>query len=239
MPGGVFPAAQATRGSIPARAGEPRRDFDQWTASSPHWVYPRACGGTVVFARLNICKRGLSPRVRGNRATVSRSIPARAGEPKKYTTVIPARAGEPILVRLHHGPYQVYPRACGGTSPLPTTHPIDTVYPRACGGTCVIYIDGGPSEGLSPRVRGNRVTPVRITQDRNGLSPRVRGNLVMIAEGVFLPRSIPARAGEPPAPSPAGSTRGLSPRVRGNPWTLNDNRSGPGSIPARAGEPIN
>ena len=52
--------------------------------------------------------RGLSPRVRGNllmvhaRSSKPRSIPACAGEPKKY------------LKQRHY--VRVYPRVCGGTS---------------------------------------------------------------------------------------------------------------------------
>ena len=111
------------------------------------------------------------------------------------------------------------------------------VYPRACGGTGVMLISSTPQYGLSPRVRGNRC---------HWAHPP-RG-----------PRSIPARAGEPPRslcgiakwavyPRACGGTEGsvlvqeegdgLSPRVRGN-------RTAPGitgrrwrSIPARAGEP--
>ena len=70
------------------------------------------------------------------------------------------------------------------------------VYPRVCGGT-----EWGPlltfrSCGLSPRVRGNRLTNV---------PPFARG------------RSIPACAGEPMPPMlPPMPLAGLSPRVRGN-----------------------
>ena len=69
---------------------------------------------------------------------------------------IPARAGEPSVSSGHRPKGRVYPRACGGTTG--DDHP------------------PVPTEGLSPRVRGNR---------RNG-------------EGlVGIPGSIPARAGEP------------------------------------------
>ena len=50
-------------GSIPACAGEPygRRLFLCCCR-----VYPRVCGGTFGFRRLNLALQGLSPRVRGN-----------------------------------------------------------------------------------------------------------------------------------------------------------------------------
>ena len=74
------------RRSIPARAGEPR------TGAFPRLrvqVYPRASGGTAIGLSTPTRVRGLSPRERGNqdctrhRSILSRSIPARAGEPLK------------------------------------------------------------------------------------------------------------------------------------------------------------
>ena len=50
-------------------------------------VYPRVCGGTSEFWRINVLDIGLSPRVRGNQPEqpeillLPRSIPACAGEP--------------------------------------------------------------------------------------------------------------------------------------------------------------
>ena len=94
----------ALAGSIPARAGEPRRDVAGQRALM---VYPRACGGTVYPLLLAVGMGGLSPRVRGNRAGC-------AGIRRRWGS-IPARAGEPSsrLFLDRHG--QVYPRACGGT----------------------------------------------------------------------------------------------------------------------------
>ena len=95
---------QRRQGSIPARAGEPCCMEAVGIAS---WVYPRACGGTVIVRSNQSHVRGLSPRVRGNPTEdvylgVSRgSIPARAGEP-----------WPPTPRACLHG---VYPRACGGT----------------------------------------------------------------------------------------------------------------------------
>ncbi len=112
-----------------------------------------------------------------------------------------------------------------------------TVYPRACGGTCINAKNAGGHWGLSPRVRGNPLTPVSAD---------------------VTERSIPARAGEPSSdarsvaisevyPRACGGTGftdagetgldGLSPRVRGNPLEHILGLSEVGSIPARAGEP--
>ena len=91
-----------------------------------------------------------------------------------------------------------------------------------------------------------------------GLSPRVRGNPLIVGVGLDIPRSIPACAGEPPAPAPlqsrlpvyprvCGGTAvrrrhrhlvvGLSPRVRGNRAGSGCGGCRKGSIPACAGEP--
>ena len=194
------------KGSIPARAGEPRRDLRLAGVRS---VYPRACGGTATATTPATWLTGLSPRVRGNRCLNQRvvaaagSIPARAGEPR--------RAVAAIVIR------RVYPRACGGTmkdrltiapccglSPrvrgnlpvwahvchvtgsiparagepwlIPASNTAWTVYPRACGGTSQCIDEGLAQCGLSPRVRGNPP-----------------GN----AQARTVARSIPARAGEP------------------------------------------
>ena len=72
------------KGSIPARAGEPRV---RGAGPVRPGVYPRACGGTRLGGGTPISAACLSPRVRGNLLVVlkaepvSLSIPARAGEP--------------------------------------------------------------------------------------------------------------------------------------------------------------
>ncbi len=72
------------QGSIPARAGEPVRQFLE--TGDPR-VYPRACGGAIRRTASSSIAGGLSPRVRGSRVQVTPiavgggSIPARAGEP--------------------------------------------------------------------------------------------------------------------------------------------------------------
>ena len=112
------------------------------------------------------------------------------------------------------------------------------VYPRVCGGTPVLPDIAIVGEGLSPRVRGNRLSWCACNP----------------AAG-----SIPACAGEPPAivrirnrksvyPRVCGGTlaftsavsacAGLSPRVRGNRGERPGVGFVPGSIPACAGEPV-
>ena len=112
-------------------------------------VYPRVCGGTIWYLTRRRWATGLSPRVRGNHQAPSAA-------PTAYRS-IPACAGEPRGWN------------CGC--------PSSKVYPRVCGGTAIETREVSPTEGLSPRVRGN--------PDGIGRSPGAVG-------------SIPACAGEPP-----------------------------------------
>ena len=92
-------------GSIPAHAGEP---FGSRRGTSPARVYPRACGGTRPICPALPASKGLSPRMRGNRSSIS-SRSACSGS-------IPAHAGEPTRRRSAGSSPRVYPRACGGTT---------------------------------------------------------------------------------------------------------------------------
>ena len=75
---------RASRGSIPANAGEP--PF-QLPVDVQEGVYPRERGGTTTLPVVIVAIYGLSPRTRGNltpptsRGVLTRSIPANAGEP--------------------------------------------------------------------------------------------------------------------------------------------------------------
>ena len=200
--------------------------------------------------RRHLWPMGLSPRVRGNRnprqhhRPSAGSIPARAGEPERRSTVID-------LFR---------------------------VYPRACGGTYSIRRGRHGNAGLSPRVRGNRIMPLRDgTKERSiparagepalragevgdprvypracggtrpgpavfallyGLSPRVRGNPQRGAAAIVVSPVYPRACGGTFLVLCVGhDLRGLSPRVRGNQLRQQERRARQRSIPARAGEP--
>ena len=79
-----FPVARRI-GSIPACAGEP---VSSRSSGAQGTVYPRVCGGTLTDITRGGRSMGLSPRVRGNRCwarcrpSLTRSIPACAGEPR-------------------------------------------------------------------------------------------------------------------------------------------------------------
>ena len=129
-------------------------------------VYPRVCGGTTSPRPNTRPAMGLSPRVRGNR-----HCQIRAGT---GTGSIPACAGEPSTHLESTRWYWVYPRVCGGT-------------------------DGASyREGY-----------------RQGLSPRVRGNRIIGLVNLARDRSIPACAGEPSPGRPDWQTPPVYPRVCG------------------------
>ena len=92
-------------------------------------VYPRVCGGTPARKARSRVSTGLSPRMRGN--------PPTKASGQMLIRSIPAYAGEP---------------ADQGIRP-----DADKVYPRVCGGTKSRQGKGKECEGLSPRMRGNRL----------------------------------------------------------------------------------
>ena len=233
--------------SIPACAGEP--SYLRYVVIM-YKVYPRVCGGTDIMLTITTKYGGLSPRVRGNPAlacaceTVSRSIPACAGEPD-YESV------ETVSVK-------VYPRVCGGTRLRESKERrCDGLSPRVRGnlikgkplvlwGRSIPACAGEPLQSrkskrhvaVYPRVCGGTRPVFSPFVYQYGLSPRVRGNRYAIPHCRLPIRSIPACAGEPGPtlttasldkvyPRVCGGTpgtvrfcqqrQGLSPRVRGNP----------------------
>ena len=255
------------RRSIPAGAGEPKESHS-WKELDR--VYPRGCGGTRVTLRMTVIIPGLSPRVRGNRlsqksnGSVTRSIPAGAGEPGVRGTALRRCV--------------VYPRGCGGTQAIAKQLQIvEGLSPRVRGNRCPPCVEIGiggsiPAGAGEPRWRNPSTRKLRVyprgcggtpflrrcLHPCRGLSPRVRGNQAYDRVGPYSRGSIPAGAGEPlprkettcfsPVyPRGCGGTRqtkagqtpfwGLSPRVRGNRRDLHAEDVQAGSIPAGAGEP--
>ena len=150
-------------GSIPACAGEP---LPQPSSKCSQQVYPRVCGGTCFTVMSGDRSRGLSPRVRGNPLVVS--------DGGDFLGSIPACAGEPRGARFGGCGRKVYPRVCGGTDLVGHSGAPVEVYPRVCGGTAKPQRPVGLSEGLSPRVRGNRVVE-RLLRSCCGSIPACAG----------------------------------------------------------------
>ena len=110
--------------TIPAHAGKPlRRGSRTW----PSWDYPRACGETGAQSHESTDERGLSPRMRGNRAAECPQCAA--------VGTIPAHAGKPARNAMAFASQRDYPRACGETTLQSPSY----------------YA----AQGLSPRMRGN------------------------------------------------------------------------------------
>ena len=193
-------------GSIPAHAGEP---WTPWTVVSLTRVYPRACGGTVTCPACREHDKGLSPRMRGNRAgcqavrLILGSIPAHAGEPDSS----------------------------------PQTQADQRVYPRACGGTVTVRVLVSFHEGLSPRMRGNHICG-RTASPGRGSIPAHAGEPWDAESRLTLHGVYPRACGgtQEGASMPRGP-KGLSPRMRGNRGGLDRPILPSGSIPAHAGEP--
>ena len=192
-------------------------------------VYPRVCGGTEAATVSSMTSLGLSPRVRGN-----------PGQPAGFRFEqgsIPACAGEPAHRRRAGRVERVYPRVCGGTF-------ADTY-------SCSSFM------GLSPRVRGNRLTahqkptiggsipacagePLRCgaRPSPRWVYPRVCGGTFYIDSDTDEVKGLSPRVrGNLMMQRASDGGRGLSPRVRGNQLLPDLGWPDAGSIPACAGEP--
>ena len=167
------------------------------------------CGGTGADNVTEQINTGLSPRVRGNRKRLE----------WEYTgsRSIPACAGEPTSIPRMTRTMRVYPRVCGGTMKRAL---------RTFG-----------SQGLSPRVRGNRTDPAADCA-RDGSIPACAGEPRFRTAGCARSRVYPRVCGGTAFDfRHQGMLRGLSPRVRGNPGQGTEVIQIYRSIPACAGEP--
>ncbi len=203
-----------------------------------------------MLQRVESAAGGLSPRLRGNLATLV--------DRTSMMGSIPAPAGEP-------------PRA-----PCPVLQ--GAVYPRACGGTMTALGPSLSGTGLSPRLRGNPIgrhhiidlfrsipapagEPPRSRPEvcqstvypracggtdlhcprcvaDSGLSPRLRGNHTSPSAHRHRSGLSPRLRGNLWASTmPSALLPGLSPRLRGNQHHVGPGLGGVGSIPAPAGEP--
>ena len=107
-----------------------------------------------------------------------------------------------------------------------------------CGGTERLFGIGNIAEGLSPRVRGNRVVPIPRPLHRRSI-PACAGEPLSLSskgctDGVY-PRVCGGTGGYR---NPRSASNGLSPRVRGNHDLTDLTQIMKRSIPACAGEPL-
>ena len=208
-------------------------------------------GATLTLASASSSRRGLSPRVRGNReprldvADVNRSIPACTGQPCRLSACSRRR--------------KVYPRVYGATSAPPRSAPYPIRSIPACTGQPGHSLRPPPHRAVYPRVYGATLARAFFSVCEMGLSPRVRGNPASRQTWRCAPRSIPACTGQPPRPRTGGALpavyprvygatsptsasekrrTGLSPRVRGNPPAATGTTISMRSIPACTGQPL-
>ena len=166
-------------------------------------------GGTQQGFGLGIAPEGLSPRARGNQRGAAGSAGAHG--------TIPACAGEPD-----------HDRAVA----------VDVVdYPRVRGGTGLAQADLGVGQGLSPRARGNLLSPARRRWPR-GTIPACAGEPRACSGCWSGIRDYPrVRGGTAAMSTLATQAGGLSPRARGNLLGFFFCLAWVGTIPACAGEP--
>ena len=169
--------------------------------------HPRSCGANHSIMRAIYTRRGSSPLVRGQLASITRKTVS--------SRIIPARAGPTSFMSI----WTVY----------------STDHPRSCGANLASTISLPRSSGSSPLVRGQR-HPVRRGQTVQRIIPARAGPTWVITVAASIlpdhPRSCGANCGFPPLP---GSVSGSSPLVRGQQglrWVF---RGRYRIIPARAG----
>ena len=170
------------------------------------------------------------PRPCGGASTVVSSMIRSRG----LSPPVRGSPGEELAGERHDGSI---PARAGEPRTCPSWRAPHPVYPRPCGGAHPVTFSAARIAGLSPPVRGSHPLELR---------------------GRAMPRSIPARAGEPDRrwcaprcgrvyPRPCGGAQltryglvelaGLSPPVRGSQLWMTSTGGLMRSIPARAGEP--
>ena len=193
-----------TRGTIPARAGEPTARSTSWTTGRDH---PRAGGGTYINVTRAKCNTGPSPRGRGN---LQASPPFR-----ECRGTIPARAGEPAIGAeaevLHRGPS---PRGRGNHSKVLDPHDRDGTIPARAGEPTTAAASSSCWSD-HPRAGGGTLIEPEARRFYAGPSPRGRGNRSRCDDAVSRSGTIPARAGEPSAWRCWGRSRRDHPRAGG------------------------
>ena len=177
---------------------------------TPGRAYPRGCGGTSPRGSMCRLVMGLSPRVRGNLGEQCYSF--------SPLGPIPAGAGEPARPCWSAGSGRAYPRGCGGTG--------SSFDPRQS------------TQGLSPRVRGNRYCD-HVCDFHLGPIPAGAGEPLLALFNFGGSGAYPRGCGGTGSKTARGHLiQGLSPRVRGNLRAPIQALRRFGPIPAGAGEPL-
>ena len=167
------------------------------------------CGAALSMAKPQSAKNGLSPRVRGSQGVQNLF--------ENQARSIPACAGQPTI--------------------LSPPNPHIRVYPRVCGAAITLSLSSTAWSGLSPRVRGSRVTALdRVNRIRSipACAGQPAGIDVLVCEHKVYPRVCGAAAFTSTFQQ---AIEGLSPRVRGSLAQAQGSTVRGRSIPACAGQP--
>ena len=202
-------------------------------------VHPRVCGEQTAPPPTPGTLHGSSPRVRGTARFCSihppriRFIPACAGNSIKlrYTrtsrSVHPRVCGEqPLAIQLEQGPLGSSPRVRGTGLSL-YRHPLFSRFIPACAGNSYLRQCLRYRQSVHPRVCGEQALSPRYWRYPRGSSPRVRGTAKTSSSFHFLPRFIPACAGNRRCSTSRPHYWPVHPRVCGEQFKA----GGIGSIP--------
>ncbi len=201
--------------------GQRHRDCDR-VGSIPAWA------GETTDRRHSASARAVDPRVGGGDG-------AETGEARGRSWSIPAWAGETTLIAAWSPAPRVDPRVGGGDcryslsrqgrvgrSPRGRGRPVRPAGGEGCrrsipawaGETRAPAITTGAQQ-VDPRVGGGDVPDAAPSRMPNGRSPRGRGRPCFASRASERAGSIPAWAGETPAPTRPPTGSAVDPRVGG------------------------
>ena len=186
----------ADQGSIPACTGKPWRAPWRRRGST---VYPRMYGETAARTIPQRPRKGLSPHVRGNRATWTL--------PVRHDGSIPACTGKPRQRPGRRAGMGVYPRMYGETNHNQNAAVL--VWGLSAGARAQRTIR------VYPRMYGETSTRPNGWRVCGGLSPHVRGNHGRRTAPCSAPGSIPACTGKPGSPRAGRNGSEVYPRMYG------------------------
>ncbi len=209
---------------IPAHAG----NTCSGQASPRSWpVHPRACGEHIRPGDALAIDIGSSPRMRGTLVAVAargdsvRFIPAHAGNTARCRRAAECRSVHPRACGEHAGFVGRYDASTGSSPRMRGTleranleHWASRFIPAHAGNTRS-RSPGPGTPTVHPRACGEHFGLGQERPSRPGSSPRMRGTLISAGFGAFLPRFIPAHAGNT-SPNRATSTpKTVHPRACG------------------------
>ncbi len=166
-----------------------------------------ACAGNATVAGHACGCSAVQPRVCGERAHKSPSVPRSVGSaPRVRGTLGAIRAtsrrpvqprvcGERVASSSCAGLPTVQPRVCGERAHGVSTRRLLAVQPRVCGERVAVPPHETSRVPVQPRVCGERMRRDRLMQLSSGSAPRVRGTHELGSSATLAARFSPACAG--------------------------------------------